>query len=354
MDRGIACGNKICARREEQRRHELHRSRIRSMKPLVDTTAPEAVTMDHVRNNLKKEQLLEERYSEIDRENRILLSKMSDIMKKQTFEKAPGHFPGPVSLNRDFRKKELLKITRENQTILKRIQQAQPIYNHVAWEGNHRQNRKYLENSSEYPLIIKTRRGVGASSELTPLDDIREDATGNAQQQSTAVPGMSSQQLIEKPGEEDVRYVLKEGKRIGETYFLVEMSTDGRSLTISAYDGDSQSTMELVVKEKNHRKLYRETNGDYSLVASRLRLDGNRLVLDDGSGGAVSSAPISSTYTGRQGGEMDADAMVAYAKSGSAGSVNAQIDLSASGEAQLRLRGLTPSSVGKTPSPEPM
>merc|ERR1711865_1213861 len=194
--------------------------------------------------------------------------------KQQTFDKERR--AGPVSLNRDFRKKELLRITKENQSILSRIQQAQPIYNHVEWEGHHRRNRGYLENSCEYPLITKTRRAIGASSELTPLEDIPEQTmAGQAPAKASTYPG-ALQDPIEQVDEEDRRYVLKEGKRIGETYFLVEMSTDGRSLTISAYDGDSQSTMELVVNEKNHRKLYRETNGDYSLVASRLRIDGDR------------------------------------------------------------------------------
>jgi len=37
------------------------------------------------------------------------------------------------------------------------------------------------------------------------------------------------------------------GKKIGESYYLVEMATDGRTLTITAYDGDTQKTLELLV-----------------------------------------------------------------------------------------------------------
>jgi hypothetical protein len=73
---------------------------------------------------------------------------------------------------------------------------------------------------------------------------------------------------------------LKEGKKIGTTYYLVEMVTDGRTLAISAYDGDAQRTLELLVSEKNHRRLFREAGGDYNLVAERLRVEGNQLVLD--------------------------------------------------------------------------
>merc|ERR1712224_1093363 len=79
--------------------------------------------------------------------------------------------------------------------------------------------------------------------------------------------------------EEDVSSVLKEGRKIGDSYYLVEMSTDGRTLTISAYDGDTQQTLELLINEKNHRKLHRECDGDYSQLATRLAVEGDRLLL---------------------------------------------------------------------------
>lgn len=62
------------------------------------------------------------------------------------------------------------------------------------------------------------------------------------------------------------------------------MATDGRTLTISAYDGDTQKTLELLVNERNHRKLYRECNGDYGLLANRLQVERDRLILIDAKG----------------------------------------------------------------------
>ena len=82
-----------------------------TMKPSIDTKEPGAMQFDHVRVNLKREQILEglsnndfvkhflfpdvesrciqtDRYSEIDRSNRILLQKMSDIMRHPTLSKA--------------------------------------------------------------------------------------------------------------------------------------------------------------------------------------------------------------------------------------------------------------------------
>jgi len=91
-----------------------------------------------------------ERYTEIERENRILLEKMTNILQNPNgISHANSHLlntmPSPPaqaaitqsqqlsamasqttlqfkkSLNREARKRELMKITRENQVILKRL-----------------------------------------------------------------------------------------------------------------------------------------------------------------------------------------------------------------------------------------
>merc|ERR1719191_2113132 len=94
-------------------------------------------------------------------------------------------------------------------------------------------------------------------------------------------PGSAGVHHLGQEGPADeLRYVLKEGKKIGQTYYLVEMATDGRTLAISAYDGDSRKTLELLVNDKNHRRLYRDANGDYNLIAEKLRIDGDQLILD--------------------------------------------------------------------------
>lgn len=335
MHRAIPIGNKLCAKREEQRRHEHHRDRVKNMRPQVDTKEPKVCQFDHIRNNLKREQMLEERYTQIDRENMTLLKKMSDIMKHPTFS-VPKEPKGPVSLNRDFRKKDLIRITQENQHILKRIQQAQPVYNHVAWEESHRMNAGYLRNCCEYPITLhggQMRGGPGGG--LVPLDGSGQEAFQESQANLEQYMEEDRQRAAESSAakdqagpEEELRYVLKEGKKIGEGYYLVEMATDGRTMTISAYDGDTQKTLELLVNEKNHRKLYRETNGDYSAIAARLRVDGDRLILDPATGSAY---------------QVTADDM-ARRTDMSAGSVGVDLDVNSEGQPNVHVRGFTPSS----------
>jgi len=269
-------GNKICAKRVDQRRHELHLERLKNVKPMVDTSRPMAIGMDHVRNNLKREQIMEERYSEIDRENRILLKKMSDIMKPQTTPRDEKTGP-PPSLNRFVRKQEMLRITMENQSILKRIQEAQPTYSHVEWEGEHKKNMAYLRNAAEYPLVIRQPRRNNLVGKLSPLGDraLQDGAPFTARVHR-------SKELALSDGA--VRCVLKEGVRLGEAYYLVEMMTDGSTLSISAFEGESRITSHVTLKEKHHRRLYREVNGDYARIIPRLRVEGRRVVVEGAHG----------------------------------------------------------------------
>ena len=54
------------------------------------------------------------------------------------------------SLSKERRRRELQRITKENQKILKRIQDARPTYNHIGWEEEAQRNREILENISEF------------------------------------------------------------------------------------------------------------------------------------------------------------------------------------------------------------
>ena len=58
------------------------------------------------------------------------------------------------SLNREARKRELMKITRENQVILKRLQEKKPNYNVTRWVKEDVERRKILNNICEYPYQL--------------------------------------------------------------------------------------------------------------------------------------------------------------------------------------------------------
>jgi hypothetical protein len=59
--------------------------------------------------------------------------------------------PIKKSLNRERRKRELLKITMENQQILKRLQDKQPNYNVSQWNREDDQRHRMLHQICEFP-----------------------------------------------------------------------------------------------------------------------------------------------------------------------------------------------------------
>lgn len=275
MYRAIPVGNRACAERVRQRNDEKQRQRLRDVKPQVDTREPSVSKMDHLRNNFKREQKLEERYHEIDRDNRMLLQKMSEIMKQS--KGSDRARSSPPSINRDNRKQELMRITQENGHILRRIQQAQPVYNHIQWEDEYKQSFTWMKNRAEFPVVLN--RKSSRPTSLTPLGAHGKDELGSSGGAALFAFAPGEVGGRQSP-QEELRYVLKEGKNIGEKYYLIEMATDGRTLAISAYDSDKQTTLELLVNEKNHRRLHRDHSGNYAAVAQRLRVEGNQLLLD--------------------------------------------------------------------------
>jgi hypothetical protein len=70
------------------------------------------------------------------------------------------------SLNREKRKRDLVKITVENQAILKRLQDKQPTYSVTQWNKEYRMNEEFKQNIMEYPNM--------AGMPLTSMEDEQE------------------------------------------------------------------------------------------------------------------------------------------------------------------------------------
>ena len=149
--------NPLVTQRYIRNRQRKHKKKLRHIKSTVDNKPP-AHWQNRPTRNLKKEQMMEERYSTIERENRILLSKMSYIMQHNTLDNF--NRLKPKSLNREFRKRELIRITNENQAILRRIQKSEPTYNHLKWEEDRKVHEGYLRNI----VLYKFGQGPGGAA----------------------------------------------------------------------------------------------------------------------------------------------------------------------------------------------
>merc|ERR1719494_705902 len=108
---------------------------------VLDNHAPQ--TYMHLHLKLKKMQVEEERLATVERDNRILLEKMSHIMRTKGRVDNRNDY-AHKSLNKTKRQRELLRITHENQAILKRITSKEPHYNQGQWEEDWEKNQGYM------------------------------------------------------------------------------------------------------------------------------------------------------------------------------------------------------------------
>jgi len=151
----------VATKKYEEFCQRLHQQRLKTIKAAIDNKPPKKPS--HLAKNMKREQMMEERYATIERENRLLLEKMSHIMQGGNSidnKNNVRQFAG--SMNKTYRKMELQRITRENQAILRRIQACEPCYNHLEWEEDRMKQDEWLQNICEYPvdrLKPKTMKG---------------------------------------------------------------------------------------------------------------------------------------------------------------------------------------------------
>jgi len=71
--------NKACMEKYLKRCQERHIQKLRDMKCSIDNNSPKQAT--HLKNKVKKNALMEERILQVETENRLLLEKMSHIMR---------------------------------------------------------------------------------------------------------------------------------------------------------------------------------------------------------------------------------------------------------------------------------
>ncbi|XP_041357854.1 serine/threonine-protein kinase fray2-like [Gigantopelta aegis] len=144
----LPTANKLLQWRWDTTYYNEHRRKVHSAAPMVDTKAPP--TYMHLHLKLKKLQLEEERLATIERDNRILLEKMSYIMRTRGRVDNRNNYEYK-SLNREKRQRELLRVTRENQEILRRITMRQPEYSAKKWQEDWEENQKFMDSISHFP-----------------------------------------------------------------------------------------------------------------------------------------------------------------------------------------------------------
>ncbi|CAF1019904.1 unnamed protein product [Didymodactylos carnosus] len=135
---------------------------------MIDSRPPR--TYMHLHMKLKKLQLEEERLATVERDNRILLEKMSTIMRTTGRVENRNDYDSK-SLNHEKRRRELLRVSKENSTMIKRIRNRKADTNREKWERNWSQNMNYANNISKYDADWYERPKPNSSQSATARQD---------------------------------------------------------------------------------------------------------------------------------------------------------------------------------------
>ncbi|KAM8976768.1 uncharacterized protein CFAP97D2 [Pelodytes ibericus] len=144
----LPCGNKYLQQKWDKTYYDEHKRKVQSAKPMVDTSRPP--TYVHLNMKLKKLKLEEERLSVIERDNNLLLDKMSTIMRTKGRVDNKNDYEAK-SLNKEKREQELLRVSKENHAILDRITKCEPQYQAEKWHEDWLKSEKYMDSIARYP-----------------------------------------------------------------------------------------------------------------------------------------------------------------------------------------------------------
>ncbi|KAL7865958.1 hypothetical protein SRHO_G00112050 [Serrasalmus rhombeus] len=156
----LPCINKYLQYKWDKSCYEMHRKRVQSAKATINTTPP--LVYGHLLVKRKKQTLEEERLSTIQRENHMLLDKISHIMRTTGRIDCRNDYV-KKSLCSDKRQRDLLQIVKENQQIFRRLSQCTPLYSVQLWQEQWLDTLNLMESIGRFPRLSSTQTSSAGS-----------------------------------------------------------------------------------------------------------------------------------------------------------------------------------------------
>ncbi|KAI9332674.1 hypothetical protein BDR26DRAFT_1010485 [Obelidium mucronatum] len=145
--------NKLLAKKWDDISREKHLKKLANIKKSVDDRPPPKYI--HLRTNLKRAQMEQERQILIRRNNKILIEKMSDITKHEHLVENHAEHDARVELfnrgNEHHRKQKNERIHQENLAILERLECSKSDYDHVKVRDESVLRLHHLQNLASFP-----------------------------------------------------------------------------------------------------------------------------------------------------------------------------------------------------------
>ncbi|OMJ95488.1 hypothetical protein SteCoe_1081 [Stentor coeruleus] len=270
MFRGQNEGKKILSNKWNDYNKQIHYQKLKNIKGQVDTGCP--ATFGTLKRKPKKDQLMEDRFTEIERENRILLEKMSQIVNSKQHHSSPTN--RRKSLNTAARKRQNLQIVLENQALLKRLQEKQPSYSVNKWEEERKSTEKRLKNICEFPYTL-------GGYEETPRKYTEYRTRQNSRSRkiiriAESVP--NNQRKLSPIAKYKAQTVYKKGMSLGDKHFIIEIQKKPDMITILAFDIESPESFCLEIAYNEALQLMGRSE-NYQALAGMLGVEDGELIL---------------------------------------------------------------------------
>ncbi|XP_055011754.1 uncharacterized protein CFAP97D2 [Boleophthalmus pectinirostris] len=147
--------NRYLQQKWDQENFDNHRKKVTSALPVVDTKGSK--TPGHVQLKLKKLQLQDERLSIIDRDNRLLASRLTSIICSRGLVDHCNHYH-IKSLNAERRRQELQIVGRQNLDIYGRLSSRQSEYRRQVWLQDWERTTRLRDDISRYPPLSRDKQ----------------------------------------------------------------------------------------------------------------------------------------------------------------------------------------------------
>ncbi|KAL5008266.1 hypothetical protein ScPMuIL_013847 [Solemya velum] len=160
---GFPIASKILLRYEQDRAYKLHRRKVSTVKPGLDNRPPKKYP--HLIFRLKQMQKEEDRQSEIDHANRLLLEKMTHVMQHRGgIDNWNEHEPRR-GLNIEYKERQKDIIHQENVELSKRINRVKPTFNPDEWDlyADDFEDDISVKSADKFPKL-GTKKDRGAKS----------------------------------------------------------------------------------------------------------------------------------------------------------------------------------------------
>lgn len=243
--------SRLLQRKWEEDSHSRHRRKLSLTRPTIDAGVP--TSFKNQRSKSKKDRMQEERYTEIERENRILLEKM--IYRGQP--PAPLATRPPRSLNSGARKREAEKIALENAGLAKRLKEKKPNYSFFKWEAERAEVEGRIRNICEYPY----RPG----EVLTKSSSQRNRSQGERPRRLTPINKL---------------LVYQKSAAIDGSLFEVSVYNDLKGVTISL-ENPAKERFTLNIEYEIAME-FMKSSDDWASLVSSLAVEGDDIVLIEG------------------------------------------------------------------------